>query len=315
MDKIIFFNMNQIGDLLFALPVMKAARKQYPDTKIYCVIKENLKDLLISANIADEIFVKGKTFKDKLNLISRIKKENIDTAVLFSESPESLLTAFCSGIKNRIGFKTASLNFLLTKKSDKTGVPSLKNNISLAIVAGIKDVQTNYVNVLCENVQSKEFTEKWLNENNLSKNNYVVVSMGASAKRQEKCLPQNTWIEVINKLQAKNVPVVISYAKWEEETIKNIISKCQKQPYIFSVLLLNLVSLLISSKLFIGIDSGIMHLAASLGVKCVGIFGKTDPNQIGPQPLENHIIIKNENIKDISSDEIVDSISTISLWK
>ena len=117
MDKIIFFNMNQIGDLLFALPVMKAARKQYPNTKIYCVIKENLKDLLISANVSDEIFVKGKTFKDKLILISRIKKENIDTAVLFSESPESLLTAFCSGIKNRIGFKTASLNFLLTKKT------------------------------------------------------------------------------------------------------------------------------------------------------------------------------------------------------
>lgn len=305
MDKIIFFNMNQIGDLLFALPVMKAARKQYPNAKIYSVIKENLKDLLMLAKVTDEIFVKGKTVKDKLNLIKQIKKENIQTAILFSESPESLLTAFCCGIKNRIGFKTASLNFLLTQKSEKTGVPSLKNNISLATVAGIENVQDNYLNVLCENSQSKETVLKWLNTNKLSKNNYVVISMGASAKRQEKCLPQNTWIEVINKLQEKNIPVVISYAKWEEETIKNIISKCQKQPYIFCNGLLNLVSLLTSSKLFIGIDSGIMHLAASLGIKCVGIFGKTDPAQIGPQPLENHVIIKNENIKNITSDEIV----------
>ena len=61
--------------------------------------------------------------------------------------------------------------------------------------------------------------------------------------------------------------------------------------------------------MFIGIDSGIMHLAASLGVKCVGIFGKTDPNQIGPQPLEKHIIIKNNNIKNITSNEIINSIT------
>ena len=308
MDKIIFFNMNQIGDLLFALPVMKAAKVQYPNAKIYSVIKENLKDLLNSANVADEIFVKGKTFKEKINLINKIKKENIQTAILFSESPESLLTAFCSGIKNRIGFETASLNFLLTKKSQKIGVPSLKNNISLAAIAGIKNVQNNYLNVLSENLQSKEYVSKWLNENKLSKNNYIVISMGASAKRQEKCLPQNTWIEVINKLHKKNIPVVVSYAKDEEENIKNMISKCEKQPHIFSEGLLNLVPLLISSKMFVGIDSGIMHLAASLGVKCEGIFGKTDPNQIGPQPLENHIIIKNDVIKNITSDEIVNLI-------
>ncbi len=308
MDKIIFFNMNQIGDLLFALPVMKAAKVQYPNAKIYSVIKENLKDLLNSANVADEIFVKGKTFKEKINLINKIKKENIQTAILFSESPESLLTAFCSGIKNRIGFETASLNFLLTKKSKKTGVPSLKNNISLATVANIKNIQTNYLNVINENSQSKEFVEKWLTENKLSKNNYIVISMGASAKRQEKCLPVNTWIEVINKLHKKNIAVVVSYANGEEENIKNIVSKCQKQPFVFSNGLLNLVSLLMSSKMFIGIDSGIMHLAASLGVKCVGIFGKTDPNQIGPQPLENHVIIKNDDIKNITSDEIINLI-------
>ena len=193
--------MNQIGDLLFALPVMKAARRQYPDTKIYCVIKENLKDLLNSANVVDEIFVKRKTFKEKINLIKKIKKENIQTAILFSESPESLLTAFFAGIKNRIGFKTSSLSFLLTETSQKTGVPSLKNNISLATVAGIKNVQTNYLNVINENSQSKEFVEKWLAENKLEKNNYVVISMGASAKRQEKCLEQITVNTVFKSIE------------------------------------------------------------------------------------------------------------------
>jgi len=308
MDKIIFFNMNQLGDLLFALPVMKATRVQYPNTKIYCVIKENLKDLLESTQLVDEIFVKKSSFVDKIKLINKIKKENIDTAILFSESPESLLTAFCSDIKNRVGFKTASLNFLLTKTAQKIGVPSLKNNIELCKIFGLENIQNNYCNILKENINSNQFVKQWLQENNIEQNKYVVISMGASAKRQDKCLNPNTWTSLIDDLYKKNIPVVISCANWEKETVENLVSKCMNKPYIFCNGLLNLCSLLTSSKMFIGIDSGIMHLSASLGVKCVGIFGKTDPQQIGPQPLENHIIIKNKNIKSIASSDIINSI-------
>lgn len=46
------------------------------------------------------------------------------------------------------------------------------------------------------------------------------------------------------------------------------------------------------AKFFIGIDSGLMHLSASLGIKCIALYGNTDPDQIGPQPLNKHIIIK-----------------------
>ena len=72
--------------------------------------------------------------------------------------------------------------------------------------------------------------------------------------------------------------------------------------------LVELAALISKAKLFIGIDSGTMHLAASLGIKCVALFGNTDPTQIGPRPLKDHIIIKKNNVKDIKPQDILECV-------
>ena len=104
MDKIILFHMNQLGDLLFSLPVLEAIKKQYPGIKLYSVVRPNLAGLLESTKLTDKIFIKEKSFLKRIGLICEIRKENIKNAVLFSESPETLITAFFSNIKNRTGF-------------------------------------------------------------------------------------------------------------------------------------------------------------------------------------------------------------------
>ena len=214
MDKIILFHMNQLGDLLFSLPVLQAIKKQYPDIKIYSVIRPNLVELLESARLVDKIFIKQKGFLKRLKLIQNIKKENIKTALLFSESPETLITAFCSNIKNRTGFKTSSLNFLLTDKVGKTGVPSLKNNINLAKKIGITNIKTDYTDII--QVNENKNTDKWLKENNIKEKEFIVISIGASARRQDKCLKNEVWVQTINELHLLNKKVVVIGAIWEK---------------------------------------------------------------------------------------------------
>ena len=78
MDKIIFFHMNQLGDLLFSLPVLKAARQKYPNVKIYCVARKNLAGLLESTKLVDKIFLKVGSLGAEIDLIAAIRKEKID---------------------------------------------------------------------------------------------------------------------------------------------------------------------------------------------------------------------------------------------
>ncbi|MFA7074244.1 MAG: glycosyltransferase family 9 protein [Endomicrobiaceae bacterium] len=309
MDKIIFFHMNQLGDLLFSLPVVKAARKQYPDIKIYSVVRSNLAGLLKSTGLVDKIYIKEKSAAKRIGLIKEIRKENIGTAVLFSESPESLISVFLSNIKKRVGFRTAGLKILLTDKAVKTGVPSLSNNIALAKTAGISNIQNNYTDIIKINSEAELAVLKWLQENNMSGKKFTVISPGASTRRREKCLQKNVWIETVNKLHDKNINIIIVGAKWEKKNIADIADKSRIKTHIFCPDggLLELASLLSKAEYFIGIDSGTMHLAASLGIRCIALYGKTDPGQIGPQPAGKHAIIKRNSAKDITSEEIIDT--------
>lgn len=309
MDKIIFFHMNQLGDLLFSLPVLEAAKRQNPDIKIYSVVRKNLAGLLNSTGLADKIFIKEKSLAERFRLIKEIRKENIETAVLFSESPETLITVFLSGIEKRVGFCTAGLKILLTDKAVKTGVPSLSNNITLAKTAGLFSVKKDYTGLIKIDRIFSDSVSEWLKQNSICEKKFTVVSTGASARRQEKCLDENVWVETIDKLHDKNVSIVVVGAKWEKCNIEKIVNRCRKKPFLFCPDggLLELAALISKAGFFIGIDSGTMHLSASLGVKCLALYGKTDPVQIGPQPLENHTIIKKENIKNITADEIINT--------
>ncbi|MDR2351136.1 MAG: glycosyltransferase family 9 protein [Endomicrobium sp.] len=308
MDKIVFFHMNQLGDLLFSLPVLKAA-KQELNAKIYSVVKSSLEPLLAASNIVDETMPKDR------NIVKFLKKEKINKVILFSESPISLLYVYLSGIKSRIGFNTASLSFLLTKKIERIGVPSLFNNRELGFAAGLKSIQQDYARIINISEKNIENVKKWFCDNNLDASKTIAISIGASKRRQDKCLEEYKWIEVINVLSEKGFNCVLSGAAWEKEILNNTAKKCRIAPKVFVAEngILDSAAFLKKCELFAGVDSGAMHLAAAVGTKCVAVFGYTDPSQVGPMPLKNHIVIKKEKISDITSEDIISKVLRVAI--
>jgi ADP-heptose:LPS heptosyltransferase len=303
MDKIIFFHMNQLGDLLFSLPVLKAV-KQELNSKIYSVISPNLALLLTSAKLIDGIIPKNNIS------IKLVRNERFSKAVLFSESPSSVITAFFSGIKERIGFNTASLSFLLTKKARRSGVPSLFNNRELGFKLGLQTVQSDYTNILNIPKANLNNVQRWFEYNHIDSSKTIAISVGASKKRQDKCLEENKWVTVINILSEEGFNCVLSGAKWEQIFLNKIAEKCRIKPMLFTAEngILDSAAFLKQSKLFIGIDSGAMHLAAAVGTKCIAVFGYTDPAQVGPMPLEKHVIIKKDDISQIVPEDIISRV-------
>ena len=221
------------------------------------------------------------------------------------------MLSYFSKIKKRLGFKTASLNFLLTDRVEKVGVPSLNNNIVLAKSVGLDKVQRDYLNIIKIEGEEEIKVSFWLQDNDLLDKDFIVVSVGASKRRQEKCLSGPVWIAALNELAEKSKNIIVVGAVWEREYISSILKHCSKKIKLFCPEngLTELAALISKAKLFIGIDSGTMHLAASLGIKCVALFGNTDPTQIGPRPLKNHVIIKKNSVKDIKAEDIVKNVT------
>ncbi|MDR2426313.1 MAG: hypothetical protein LBD46_03935 [Endomicrobium sp.] len=307
MDKIVFFHMNQLGDLLFSLPVLKAAKKE-SGAKIISVVKSSLSPLLLSSGVVDCVIPKEKS---KIKLINALRKENDGKAVLFSESPASVLSAYFAGFKNMTGFETAALSFLFTNKVKRIGVPSISNNTELGKAAGFKDIQSDYTGIV--NIPEKNISniKEWFLKNKFNPVNTIAVSAGASKKRRDKCLPVKIWTEIIDSLYDFGYNCVLAGASWEIENLSKISEKSKSSPALFTAEngILDSAAFFSYCPLFIGTDSGAMHLAAALKKKCIGIFTKTDPMQIGPMPLRNHIIIKKNNTNEVSAKEIIESVT------
>jgi ADP-heptose:LPS heptosyltransferase len=281
--------MNQLGDLLFSLPALKAARQE-TDAQIYSVIKPAFLPLLETCGLID-----GSINKDQsiLKLIKEIRQNNFTSALLFSESPSSLLSAYFSKINERIGFETASFNFLLTKKVQKTGVPSIENNNRLCASFGLKNISSDYVNIL--KIPNKNFDNvyKWFESVRINPKKTIALSPGSSKKRKSKQLHDDIWVYVMDKISERDFDFVLFGAPDERESLERLAAKCRKKPQIFTAPngILDAAAFLKSCGLYLGIDSGAMHLSAAVGTKCAAVFVNTDPLQIGPRPLEKHIVI------------------------
>jgi heptosyltransferase-1 len=88
--------------------------------------------------------------------------------------------------------------------------------------------------------------------------------------------------EVARRLAENGLRSLINFGPGEEDLAHAVESASGGTAETFTGSLTQLIALTRRARLFIGGDTGPMHLAAALGVPVVGIFGPTDPARNGP---------------------------------
>ncbi|MBN1823572.1 MAG: glycosyltransferase family 9 protein [Endomicrobiales bacterium] len=300
--------MNQLGDLLFSLPVLSAARKQWPGRKILSVVRPELAELLEETGLVDEVVPKPRSLiSGKLKLIKKLRSEKIDEVVLFSESPESVILGRACGASKLTGFSTAALSVALTGKIDRKGVPSIENNRNLGKKIGLNDIPEDYCNLVRIPEAGKKLAGEWLKKNNIPECGFIVASHGTSRRRREKNWLDGKWAELFGKLSDKGFCTVVTGAPSQKREIDALVGMTPAGSRVFGFVseVAPFAALLSLAKAFVGVDSGAMHLAASLNVPVVALFGPTDPEQVGPRPNTAHLVIKKEPLSGLSVEDVL----------
>jgi len=112
----------------------------------------------------------------------------------------------------------------------------------------------------------------------------------------------------------------------ENESIKTMVSDTRVENLSGKMDLLGVKQLLLKAKLFIGNDSGPMHMAALSGIPTIGILGPNFPHISGPLG-KNNIAVFHEQfctgcnqrsckyiyrcIKSVKTEEVIEAIDTI----
>jgi len=118
------------------------------------------------------------------------------------------------------------------------------------------------------------------------------VHMHPASRWQFKCWPAARNAELADRLAAEGHPVVLTSAPDETAFIDEILGRTGSKPLNLAgqLTLKELGALTARARLFIGVDSMPMHLAAAMGTPSVALFGPSGENEWGPWAVERRII-------------------------
>jgi len=194
--------------------------------------------------------------------------------------------------KSKINNFFKLINFL--KKNDFLIIYIMHFSIFWFLIAKISRIKTIYkYGIFKKNVDiylnALEQNKKWLHNPNLSSqtrivypnnnksNNQIIIGIGSSGPTKK--WPTEKYIELIKKINNKNIKFYLAGGNNDiENKIANTIIDQVKDNKIESLCTLSIeemMPIINSSKLYIGNDTGFMHLSAGLNVPAIGLFGDT----------------------------------------
>jgi heptosyltransferase-2 len=294
--KICIIHLNQIGDLVFSLPLLKALRENFPDASIHSVLKPHLKGLLADSPYVDSIIPRENGLKAKGKLLRTIRKNRYDLLISLARSEECLILTALSKAKVKAGFSHSPWDLCLDTKDTIEGPNSWFNNAKLLKQLKVNVSKNDYVGLL--NIDKNE------NDCTLPEK-FVIISPGASSRRFTKTWEQEKFAELILLLKGKYdlTPVLVGgndNQKYNQMIIAHVKEKVLGQNIDILDLtggsLRSLCSVIKDANLFVGIDSGFMHMASSFDIPVVALFGPTDPFYVGPQNKRS-LVVREEGME------------------
>ena len=296
-EKICIIHLNQIGDLIFSLPLLKALRENHPDATIHSLVKPYLQELLIDSPFVDIVIPRKSGLTEKFKLLKNIRKNPYDLMISLARSEECLMLTALSKAKIKAGFSYFPWDLCLNLKETIEGHNSWYNNAKLLKRLNITITKTDYVGLL--NVNTREC------DLSLPKK-FVIISTGTSKRRHAKTWQKEKFVDLMRLLKEKyGLSAVLvggmDTKEYNGEIIRILKSKDRQNNndtlnLTGKIGLGGLCSVIKEASLFVGIDSGVMHMASCLDIPVVGLFGPTDPFYVGPQNKKS-IVVREESME------------------
>ena len=245
-----------------------------------------------------------------LKFSAELKEKKYDACLIFNPSKEFNLISWLAGIPLRAGYDRKRA-FLLNRRIEDKKSEGLKHEVdyNLELLETIGITKSLYDFSL--DIKDSDFPDARMSEIGLSGNDFIAVHPWASNKQKE--WPAHKFQESCRRLAPESELVVIG-GKEERERSVEFCRGLKVIDLTGQTTLLELGGLLKRAKLLLTNDSGPMHLAAILDIPVAAIFRKSPPGvsvkRWGPVGKRN-IVIENDNIADISVDEVMNEIKKL----
>ena len=308
-NKILFIQLGQLGDLVLETAGVEAVRKKFKNAGIISLTAPWGEELVKKDPLIDKVIVYNAGWlrpgyssgnsRGLLRTIMGLWRERIDLTIDFRGEANSIILAYLSGARLRLGYSIRSENPFLPLEDVKflLNLPlefpwakrhdfhQVEHNLRLLKKIGIdKDYKPRAFFNEKDNAWAEDFLK--------SSRPLIIIHPGSS--RMEKSWPKEKFSKLIKKLQSEyNAGIIIIGTKTELKLGKEIISPLKEKAVLAmgKTDLGKLTALISKADLFIGNESGPMHIASALAVPTVAIMSGV-PSLYGPYKTRSKVIRK-----------------------
>ena len=302
-EKILIVRLGSMGDISHTLPAVCALRRTFPSAQIGWVVEERWVELLCAPSCArsgprspmrplvDRLhlvntkawrksWTSAETWHQLAVAISHLRGSRYPIAIDFQGAVRSALIARYSGARIIYGAAQARENvasMFCTRQVLTQGAHVVEQNLSLAEAVAHRKVDfcpVEFPRDIAAERKCQEQLRQW------GIGDFVLLNPGAGWGAKQ--WPAERYGEVARGLAEYGITSLVNLGPGEDTIAKVVEAAAGGAARLVSCPITELIALTRRARLFIGGDTGPLHLAAALQVPVVAIFGPTNPQRNGP---------------------------------
>lgn len=305
--NILLIKLRHHGDMLLTTPVINALHQHYPDANIDVLLYKETRPMLQAHPAIRQLHVIDRKWKNEgiwhqlhheYTLLSAIRHSHYDVVINLADQWRSALITRISSASVRIGFAYNKRRNFFWYYCHNYRVSTANHNTLHTVEQNLSALAPLGVPVTGINVSMHYREDDWTHTQNVLKQQaidkpYIVIQ--PTSRWVFKCWDDDKVAALADQLARSDRFVVITAApdKKELAMVENILSLC-KNPRVVSIAgalsLPQLAALIDHARLFIGVDSAPMHMAAALDTPCIALFGPTKLQHWRPWGHNNQVI-------------------------
>jgi heptosyltransferase-1 len=286
---------SSLGDIVLALPALRALRLSFPEAKISWLIRPEFAELIENHPYLNEIITFDRKLLGKawfhpgafgalMSLIRKLRRYEFDVIFDFQGLFRTASLAWLSGCKIRFGMANARefATFFYTNKVPQNAecIHMVDYYLKIIQAAGASDFGVDFV--FPQNPTAKDSVSRLLASHGIE-DNYAVLISGSA--HRDKCWPPERFAQVAEKISSQYHLSIVATGSASEAAIVEKIRQNTAVPIVSlagQTSLGELVALLKGARLVVSNDTGPGHIAAALGVPLVLMFGRANPIRLEP---------------------------------
>ncbi|MBU1863167.1 MAG: glycosyltransferase family 9 protein [Candidatus Omnitrophica bacterium] len=272
--NILIIGHSNIGDVCYNLVVVKPLLKHFPQAKISFLTSPRTENIVQGYEGVDKVFTFNRSsgFFGRLRLMSTLVKNKFDLAIILKSTlMYKFLGIPCSWsirkhLKCELSEKKMHVVDILLEFLRSHGISAQEAVFGFGL--GQKE---------------KEFCDTFFVKNGIVAQDKLVGILPLSAWTL-KSWPADKWYELVKNLKNQYGVKVIAFGKRNDfAQYPMILDKISSEVIVADqTTLRQAMSLINRCRLFIGPDSGLLHLASCMGGSSIGLYGPTPRDYIFP---------------------------------